>query len=594
MSAPHPLGERLRDQFFALSARGSAEERARFLETLAGLDPEPTARLQDLSISFFPTSRFCAVRFLEAQHLEPQLRPLFARPAAHLPELAAVFVDPQELSFRTFENIVPLDRWLAQHPLELSLRGLSPLGEAARAWTATLAPSAQTRDALLGLDTLGLYAPPINAGSRGGLRLLFHSASLGEALTGALREVLPAELLEGFSHVNPVFRCNRFEPGDAPFASHVDSPYSDPSRGHVSRYTLLLYLTGGTGAPALRIEDLALQELPSMTAVLFEQHLEHAGAPFAEGRKVFLRTELVYEDTSVAHEPAIAELFAKACYLTGESVFAPELARQAHDYYDRAARAHWMGLQAAPSPEPFVHKQFRGVHFLANGYDFWFPQGPISLAECAALTLLDLFNCALGGQAFHKLCTSEVVHVGDPAAIPRLLQPHRGPLPEPLFVALPWGLLFPPTEAPDRGHCCPECWGDEFVPALSPRVLDRYRNHTWKAKDGLSSASLTLMGQEVCLDPSRFVVRDSQIFVLSREALQPLHFAAHHCWYDADPEDYLEIEASLRALHLLVPPILYAEKEGCWHLMFDFFRNGWMVRQEQENVDVYRFSAPRR
>jgi hypothetical protein len=580
------LAIHLRDQFFALSSRGTDPQRALFREAIASIDPEPTTRLQGLSVSFFPTARFYAVRYVDAQHLLPALRPLFSRPSPGLPELAAVFVDPQELSFRTFENIVPLDRWLSRHPLDISLRDLTPLGEPALAWALSMVPSEQTREALLGLDDLDLYAPPLDASSRGGLRLIFHCASLGEALTAAFREVLPEEMLVGFSHVNPVFRCNRFEPSDEPFHSHVDSPYSDASRHHVSRYTLLLYLTGG----ALRIADLSLQSLPPFTAVLFHQSHEHEGLPFPSGRKVFLRTELVYEEPEVTHQPAIAELFAKACYMTGESLYTPELAPHTHALFNRAAKAHWMGAQTSPRTEPFVHKQFRGVHFLANGYDSWFPQGPVSLVECAALTLLDFFNVSLGEVPFHKLCTSEVVQAGrcDP---PRLLAPHRHPLPEPLFIRPPRELLLPPSEPSDPDQCCPECNGRAFVPSRSPRVIRHQDQANAPAHEALSTAPLFLMGQEVFLDPEKFLVRGNQIFVLSREALQPLHFAAHHCWYEARPEDYLQIEASLRAWQLLVPPILFAETDGCWHLMFDFFRNGWAVKETLEDVSVYRIRA---
>jgi hypothetical protein len=201
----------------------------------------------------------------------------------------ATFVDPLELSYRTFENIVPLDRRHGSLPA-LALRSQSALGE--QVYTFSLDAPADALESLHELDTLGLYVPPLFAGYRGGKRFLFHSARLAEVLGQALREALPEEMLRGFSHVNPVFRCNRFEPGDEPFHAHLDNPCSDPSREHVSRYTLLLCLTGGTGAPALRIADLALQTLAPLTVVLFHQCLEHEGAPYLEGDKIFLRTEL--------------------------------------------------------------------------------------------------------------------------------------------------------------------------------------------------------------------------------------------------------------------------------------------------------------
>jgi hypothetical protein len=45
---------------------------------------------------------------------------------------------------------------------------------------------------------------------------------------------------------------------------------------------------------------------------------------------------------------------------------------------------------------------------------------------------------------------------------------------------------------------------------------------------------------------------------------------------------------SFRALQPLVPPILVGVEGGCWHLRFDFFRNGWLVQQAEESVPVPR------
>ena len=71
---------------------------------------------------------------------------------------------------------------------------------------------------------------------------------------------------------------------------------------------------------------------------------------------------------------------------------ARELARHADDYYNRVAAAHWSGPAPAADSEPFMHKQYRGVSFIANGYDFWFAKAGLSLVDCAAITLLDYFN----------------------------------------------------------------------------------------------------------------------------------------------------------------------------------------------------------
>lgn len=588
------LGRSLRDRYLELSASPEDDEaRARFLALVEAFDPEPITQLQGLSLSPCPSVRFRAVRFLEAEHLEPAHRELFARPSASAPHLVAAFVDPEEFSFRTFENIVPLDRLLEGTELALALGERAPLGpgRAEHGYTFSVIAPEATRTALQRLDALGLYVPPLNPGSRGGKRFIFHSALLAGALTEAVRAAMPKKMMSGFVHVNPVFRCNRFEPGDDRFLRHVDTPYHDAARDHVSRYTLLIYLTGGRGAPALRIDDVAeLEQIEPMTAVVFDQRHPHEGGPYVGGSKVFLRTELIFEDADVAHEPGIAQLFARACYLSGEALFAPELERYAHEAYDRAAAARWRGLETQPPdpPQPFVHKRFRGVDFVANGYDFWFPPGVLSLEACAALTLLDVLNCKLDGQAFRKLCSAEVLirDPHDPSWIPGFLASVQEPLPEPLFAQLELQGMFPPPEAPDPEMCCPfHAW--HFEPSRCDEILDLHARAQRFARARIEAAPVQVMGQEIFLDPGQFQIRGNQIHVLTTEALQPVNFAA--CWnYGGSPASYLGVEATLQAPKLLVPPILFHRSEECIHLMFDLFRNAWMVTHQPQRVPVPR------
>lgn len=342
----------LRDRFFALSSGralgdAGADEAARYRAQVDATDTEPAATLDGLAISWHPTVRYKAVRFVDAERIDADVRELFTRPSEAAPHLAAVFVDPRELSFRTFENILPLDRLFADTGLEFELAKRVELAKDAYSFSLRLPAPARAR--LESLDALNLYVPPLNAASRGGDRFIFHSALLAEALTAAVVEAMPQSLLDGFSHVNPVFRCNRFEPGDAHFHRHRDTPYYDAARGHISRYTVLIYLTGGSAAPALDlVTGAALTDIEPFTCVILDQRYEHEGAPYRDGRKVFLRTELVFTDPEVTHDPEIGALFAKACYWTGESVFAPELARHADACYNQVAAAHWAASRPVP------------------------------------------------------------------------------------------------------------------------------------------------------------------------------------------------------------------------------------------------------
>ncbi|HEU5026976.1 MAG TPA: hypothetical protein VFV01_18810 [Spirillospora sp.] len=589
----------LRDRFFALSTgRAPAEDIDAYRAEVDATDADPAATVDGLAVCWHPTARFKQVRFVDAERLGAGVRDLFARPVDAMPDLAAVFADPRELSYRTFENILPLDRLFADVPLDLELTGREEFAEGAHAFSLRLPAAA--RSALEGLDSLDLYVPPLNASSRGGDRFIFHSGLLAGALGAAVRDAMPDALLDGFAHVNPVFRGNRFEPGDANFHSHLDTPYYDAARNHVSRYTVLLYLTGGEGDPALDLAGGgALTAIEPFTCVIFDQRYEHEGRPYRDGRKVFLRTELVFSGAGLDHDPEIGALFGKATYWTGESVFAPELARHADDYYNRVAAAHWNGLSPAASasasgPEPFVHKRFRGVEYVANGYDYWFPKDGLSPAECAAITLLDYFNCKVGGAAYRTLCETEVIEAGGTDWIPGLLSRERGERGESPVVPFDKAALFPEPEEPETGDlpdcACPLCAGDlgaTFDTSRNAEIIKHYARAQEQARADIGPAPILLLGEDVLLDPDLFVVEGDRIHVLGKEALTPVAFAS--C-FGGPPmpsaDTYVATAATLEAVHVLVPPILFAEDGDCYHLKFDFFRNTWTVGHEQSTVSV--------
>lgn len=588
------LGLSLRDRFFALSDEGASEEdKRRYRAQVDGIEVAPTLELDGLSLSYHPSARFKAVRFVEAERLDERVRSLFARPSAQLPQLAAVFVDPEEFSYRTFENIVPLDRWFEGLGLELALSKIAKLGQGRHpiGYTFALKADEQTRRALAELDALGLYVAPQNPESRGGKRFIFHAEGLSRALTQALRDALPKRWLKGFSHVNPVFRCNRFEPGDAKFRRHVDTPYYDSSRRHISRYTMLIYLTGGRGEPALQLAcdegDVELEQIEALTCVVFRQDLEHEGSAYLDGRKVFLRTELVFEDLRLTHDPAIAQTFAKACYLTGESVFAPELARRTHELYDRAAAAHWAKVRAGErEAEPYLHKRYRNVEFVTNGYDYWFPKS-LALQSCAALAVLDTLNCKLGGEAFRKLCTTEVLHKSEPASewVGALWSSEQG---DAELGPLDLRMLFPPCEQVDQSACCPFHAWHSWDATRAEETVDLYERAQTFARRRISGVAITMMGQEIFLDPEKFVIEHDKIHVLSDQAIAPVNFAA--CWNDGSlPANYLDVEVLVEAPKLLVPPILFVEHAHGHHLMLDLFRNSWMVSHTPRTVPVPTF-----
>ncbi|MDF1662485.1 MAG: hypothetical protein P1V97_11980 [Planctomycetota bacterium] len=585
----------LRDLYFQYSEATLSEETKTLFHQVIDicLDP-PNLEEAGLSFTFCPSKRFKALRFIDEKHIPRDWRPLFKHSSKQCPEFVAAFVDPEEFHFRSFENILPLDKLFDKANPSLSLSNFIEHKSSPKILSLKVDLHSELKTRLQSLDSLDLYTKPLNSQSRGGQRLIFHSAFLSECLSQAISKTLPQSFLEGFSHINPVFRCNRFDPGDKDFLGHYDTPYHDPSRNHISRYTAILYLTGGDAPGLLSFEDLTFDSMEPFTLVLFDQSQKHQATAYLKGRKVFLRTELIFEDKSLKQEPKIGHLFSKACYLEGERAFHSELSAMSHHAFDQVALAHWTeagGLVKNPD-EALIHKSFRGCDFLANGYDFWFPKGRLPLKELAALTLLDYFNCKLKGVAFRKLCQSRVIK--EPSSLPwiaRFLAGYRDLQPERLFFNIDKDNLFPVPNPTSHQSCCPGHRNPEtFDPFSCDDVLDLFRRAQNFSKKRVEPAAVLFLGQELLLDPERFIVKHDKIYVLSDKKLAPVNFAS--CWQcSMEPPDYIDVDLSIEALHFNLPPILYREFDGYYHLMFDFFRNSWMVDQSQQTIPIPKITT---
>jgi len=76
----------------------------------------------------------------------------------------------------------------------------------------------------------------------------------------------------------------------------MDTPYYDRANQHISKYTIIIYMSGGKGNPALRIgggEDgkeresvVEFNTLCDMQCVIFDQKYEHEGSAYADKNKV--------------------------------------------------------------------------------------------------------------------------------------------------------------------------------------------------------------------------------------------------------------------------------------------------------------------
>jgi len=410
----------LRDLFIAgcrnLLSQGEKETLRKMVDLVDPNDENIVYKtISNIDIAPYPTASHKMVRFIDekADGENPILDECFVRNELGL---LIGFVDPRELSFHNFENIINLDS-LFKKKDHFSISNFQQHGDE-EVYTFDLADNNNT---LLSLDRYGLYTTPVNKLSRGGERFIFASQLLGKNITRALKNYIPHENLinSQFRFVNYVFRYNKFKPGDRKFTSHYDTPYHDPACRHYSKYTLLLYLTPGTVDPVLSIDNCKLkistiENNGLIKGVIFDQKYEHEGKSFIDSDKIFLRTELIYKyDSSAVPESnnEISRKFNIACYMTKQSMFIPELEKYASDCFNQVAQARLDLSKANLTQDILIYKKYKGISFITNGYDYWFLK-PVSLKDASIVAILDYFNCKYEtNESFNKLTFDEVINV---------------------------------------------------------------------------------------------------------------------------------------------------------------------------------------
>jgi hypothetical protein len=383
----------------------------------------------------------------------------------------------------------------------------------------------------------------------------------------------------------------------------LDTPYYDRARNHVSKYTMLVYLSAGRNEPLLRVQDVDVNTVEEMTCIVFDQKYEHEGRPFVEGNKIFFRTELIFKDATLRHDEKISQLFSTACYMTGQSLLDKELAAYAHTCFERANSLHW-SLNRDSSSSILLLKKFQGLDFMTNGYNYWFPKREnMSIKDYAATAVLDYFNCKVGTQPFRALSKSTTVkeHFTSSADVWTYLA-KQPPDKATSFRRLQKADLDSlPKKAPDgpfvglldeyeydldhlketdlENPCCLMHTYPLFNPWKSKDVMEIYDKCCNYTLGKIRCAPIIMLGSEVLLNDDNIQVVGDKIHILqdvSRDPPPPLNFAA--CWCDAPmPEAFITLDKEIPAPRLLVPPILFHEFEQGFELTVDFFRNSWMV-----------------
>ncbi|KPM42108.1 hypothetical protein AK830_g4446 [Neonectria ditissima] len=472
----------------------------------------------------------------------------------------------------------------------------------------------QDLDNIMAATQLELYAQYMDTPK---LFAVFVNAADLKALTQALkasnvlRKLAGGRLSSSFEFVNYVFRCNRFEPQDSNFHCHLDTPYYDNARSHVSKYTLLIYLTGGQNESVLRVKDVSLDEVDKMTCVIFDQRCEHEGRPFLTGTKTFVRTELVFKDEKLSRNDQAAALFSEACYMTGQSMFDKDMTSYSHECFERANSLRWAVEKSASQPPVYLSKEFQDIQFLTNGYNYWFPRGSgFDAKACTLVAVLDYFNCKVGQQPFQSLSSATKIQeriystqeiwsllLRDQAKKPRGFKRLQESDVDSLIKTGPhkpflWHFEDWDGEPEEIEHfekdgdgCCPMHSFPMFNPWKNEDVMKAYDLCCDYTRKRLLRAPLLLFDQEIIINEDSIQVVGDKIFILRDQnchPIRPVNFAA--CWCDEPaPPDFIVVGEEIVSPDLLVPPITLHESPEGYTLGLDFFRNDWMLKVDEEH-----------
>ena len=295
--------------------------------------------------------------------------------------------------------------------------------------------------------------------------------------------------------------------------------------------------------------------------------------------------------------------------MTGHSMFDKELALYAHECFERANSLHWAIERESSKPPIYLHKRFRGIHFLTNGYDYWFKQDAgMTAVDFGLIAVLDYFNCKIDGIPFRLLCRCSNVqrhlqnvediwecqnddHEPDADVVQRMTETRLKSLvqkrPKVPFVQRPPVDAFgePDEEDLEGTPCCPyhsywtfNAWNDKCV-------QQEYKK-CWKyTRTRLLQAPLLIFNRELVINESNIkIVGDKLFFRRDRdsESLPSLNFAA--CWSGLEYSSMITVDQDISAPHLLLPPVtLHKYKQG-YHLVLDFFRNDWMVKVDDSQT----------
>ena len=563
----------LRDLFFAVDRDLlTNDEKVIFQNVVSMIDDNSFIQIDGINMSYYPSSNYKLVKFISSDVLEEWDRHRFIMPSL---EHMAVFINPEELSYHNFENILQIDSMF---------RGIGKINfstprkiDKLDAFTFNV-QSDNLNEIIDRIDKLNMYVSPLNKNSRGGKRLIFKSSLLGEKIT----ECVDKWKMKGFKRINDIFRLNKFKPSDNKFQTHLDTPYYDKNNNEVSLYTILLYISGGKSSnenPILKIENHEIHSIESMTGFIFHQKYEHEGNTFDTNTKLFIRSELIFSCPKFYENPIIGDTFAKACYLTKESIFHPELQQHASDHYNKVAEMHW-GLQGDFVNNILLLKNFNGIVFITNGCDYWFGGGNIQYN--AFIVILDYFNI----ESFNSQCRSIVLPNSlrdsflSTKSMLNVIQQVNSNSYEDIFKK-----NFDDLENIENNSCCLSHMGDEFDPKNNSSIRSVYYGYMEEIDKIIKMSTFFVFGKDVFVDPNNALIDNNKIFFRSKGEFPRINFAS--CWnFEENYEDFILKGEDGVVYNASLPPVIFYEFEDGVHYKLDGFKNNFQIVENKTTIPI--------
>lgn len=536
--------------------------------------------INGLDYSPYPTANKIIVKYIDNLNVDnDELKQHFIKNETGL---YMVFIDPCELSYHNFENIISVDNTLKKELLILSTKSKKNYDKFT---TFILDDKFNT---LLNLDKLNLYVKPLNNLSRGGLRFIFKSDILADCLTTKLRKCVTDK---NFVKVNNVFRYNKFSPNDKKFISHFDTPYYDATNSHCSKFTLIIYLTQGSNSEGvLTIDGTKITNINKNMCFLFDQKYEHEGSTYESGDKIFIRTELIFYDNNMKYNSRLAKLFNISCYMTYYSIYNDEIQKYTNDMFNYVAKNRYL-RDNETKKILLLHKTYKNTHFITNGNDYYFTVNCGDIRDYAKIILLDYFNgrtklddkrikTRMAKQKlvseelifnYIKKCSSDtkknskLVHIIDHSEDSEKDSEKDSDEDS-----------NEDSDEDNNNMCCDFHCRVNFDPKKCSDVIEMRDD----INENIYEYSVFILNNKIHINIDDMQIVDDKIMFKTNGYFDKINFAA--CWNaDNSPSDYIDVEDE-RLSGFFVPYIRFIKKESYgFHFSIDMFNNGFIIEENK-------------